>query len=197
MPRKPRVHGPNTTYHVTVVATGGAPFFTCADDRLMMYRVFDYVNGKLDVEVRAFVLMTTHLHFIVWTAEDEISRFVQLVTGIYCQAFNREHGRKGHLVTGRFWSKVIDKPGQAVETFRYIVMNPVRAGIVERPEDWRWSSYRATIKLEAGPAFLDTSWILDHFDDDPFTAAERVKAFIDATVLAELEAPGVRPLNAR
>ena len=180
-------------YHVTIVAAGGAPLLRDVEDRLCMYRVLNYAVEKLDVDIRSHVFMKTHLHFLVWTAEDEISKFIQLVSGIYCQAFNRRHARKGHVVTGRFWSKVVDKPGQTLETVRYIVMNPVRAGVVGRPEQWRWGSYRATLGLDPAPAFLNASWPLRLFDDDPYTAARLFKAFVDATVEAERPSSGVRP----
>lgn len=158
-----------------------------------MYRIFEYTLRKHAWEIRAHVLMTTHVHLLVWTRDDDISRGMQLVLGIYAQAFNREHGREGHLVKGRFWSKVVDRVGYALEVCRYIALNPVRAGLVERPEQWRWSSYAATIGHAPCPNFLSPGWVLSLFSDDSTTAAARFKAFVDAALPAIEVVPGSDP----
>jgi hypothetical protein len=128
--------------------------------------------------------MTTHAHLLVWTPLDDLSRGMQLLLGIYAQTFNKEHARKGHLVGARFWSTVVERPGHALEVSRYIALNPVRAGLVERPGDWRWGSYAATIGNAPCPQFLAPNWVLELFDDDPFRAATAYKAFVDAAIPA-------------
>jgi putative transposase len=190
VPRKPRVHGPKTLYHITVLATGHEALFLEDDDRLLLYRILEYAVQKHGWEIRAFVVMTTHFHLLVWTPEDDIARGMQLICGIYVQVSNKEHGRRGHLVCGRFGSVVVDRPGHALEVVRYIALNPVRAGICDRPEQWRWSSYPATLGLAAPPSFLEIGWVLGLFDRDLSIAARRLREFVEAALPA---AAGVRP----
>lgn len=163
------------------------------EDYLRMYRILEYTVRKHGWEIRAFVLMTTHLHLLVWTPLDDVSRGMQRLLGIYAQAFNKEHARSGHLVGARFWSTVVERPGHALEVCRYIALNPVRAGLVERPQDWRWSSYAATIGKARCPQFLAPNWVLELFDDDPFKAAIAYKAFVDAAIPAARLASGSDP----
>jgi REP-associated tyrosine transposase len=192
VPRKPRVHGAETLYHVTVLATGFEALFLGDDDRLLLYRILEYAVEKHGWEIRAFVVMTTHLHLLVFTPEDDISRGMQLICGIYMQVFNKEHGRRGHLVRGRFGSVVVERPGHALEVSRYIALNPVRGGICERPEQWRWSSYPATIGLALPPPFLEPGWVLGLFAEDERVAARRFREFVEAALP---EGVGVRPLS--
>jgi len=85
------------------------------------------------------------------------------LNGVYTQAFNRRHGRVGHLFQGRFKAILIEKESHLLEACRYVVLNPVRAGAVENPEQWRWSSYRATRGRERPHPCLTTEWILHQF----------------------------------
>lgn len=70
------------------------------------------------------------------------------LNGVYTQAFNRNHGRVGHLFQGRFKAILVEKDAYLLELCRYVVLNPVRANMVQRAKDWKWSSYRATAGLE-------------------------------------------------
>jgi len=177
---------------VFVLGTGGDALFRGDEDRLLLYRIIEYTVQKHGWEIRAFVVMTTHFHLLVWTPKDDISRGMQLICGIYAQQFNKQHGRRGHLVCGRFGSVVVERPGHALEVCRYIALNPVRGGICERPEQWRWSSYSATIGLALPPPFLEIGWVLGLFDADPQAAARRFREFVEAALS---QAAGVRPLT--
>ena len=75
----------------------------------------------------------------------------------------------------QYWS---ERDSHLLELTRYVVLNPVRAGLVERPEDWPWSSYRATAGIENAPPFLHTSWLLSQFDKKPGLAREAYRAFV-------------------
>jgi hypothetical protein len=79
---------------------------------------------------------------------------------LYAQWFNRRHDRVGHLFQERYWSQVIDTDARLSAAVRYIVDNPVRAGLCARPEDWRWSSARAAAGLVPLPKFLDLSQLV-------------------------------------
>ncbi len=99
----------------------------------------------------------------------------------YVQRFNKRHGRVGHLFQGRFKSVIVEREAYLLELCRYIVLNPVRAGMVERPEEYRWSSYRAKIGLEKPPVWLCMD-SLALFGSDAKTARQEYKAFVEAAI---------------
>lgn len=85
------------------------------------------------------------------------------LNGIYTQRFNRRHGHLGHLFQGRYQAILVEKDTYLRELARYVVLNPVRARRVKRPEQWRWSSYRASAGMDAAPPWLATEWLLGQF----------------------------------
>jgi hypothetical protein len=85
--------------------------------------------------------MTNHDHLFIETPEANLGAGMQYLNGSYTSYFNRRHRRAGHLFQGRFRSHLIEEEGYFLEVSRYIHLNPVRAGMIERPERWPWSSY--------------------------------------------------------
>src|SRR3989441_12544457 len=85
--------------------------------------------------------MTTHFHLVVRTPQANIPAAMQWLHGCYAAAFNRRHHRRGPLVGDRFFTSVVDSDEYLLESTRYIHLNSVRAGLVQRPDDYRWSSY--------------------------------------------------------
>ena len=101
---------------------------------------------------------------------------------MYTQQFNRQHNRAGHLVQGRFKSILVDRDAYLLELCRYIVLNPVRAKMVERPGDYTWSSYCATAGLSCAPDFLDLDWILSQFAPNKDAARIKYVEFVSAGI---------------
>lgn len=122
--------------------------------------------------VHAYCLMPNHYHLLVETPLPTLSIGVQLLNGRYGQLFNRRTGRRGHLFEDRFRSIVVEKESYLLELCRYLVLNPVRAGLVADAGRYRWSSYRATAGLVEAPGFLETRWVLEQFG----VTAERARA---------------------
>ncbi|MEO8034441.1 MAG: hypothetical protein ABI837_08400 [Acidobacteriota bacterium] len=100
------------------------------------------------------MLMPNHFHLVIETPEPTLSAGMQWLLATYWQWFNMRHGRTGHLFGDRFHSFLIHQDVNLSEFSRYVVFNPVRAEMVKRPEDYRWSSYRATAGLEKAPEWL-------------------------------------------
>jgi hypothetical protein len=101
---------------------------------------------------------------------------MQRLLSPYAQKHNRRYLREGHLFRGRFYSKRINSTEHLEAAVLYVLMNPVRAGVVRSPEQWRWSSCAATIGRLAAPAFLDVQAALELVDGDPETARRRLEA---------------------
>ncbi len=192
MPRPPRITAPDTLYHVWVRATratGGGVMFIDNDDRQRLLRTLAFTCERHGWLIRAYAQLCTHHHLLVWTPEDNLSSGMQLLSGVYAQTFNAERRRFGHLVSSRFSSKIVETEAYAKELCRYIVLNPVRAGLCKRPEEWVWSSYRATVGLAATPAHLETSWVRRLFGDHPLSDGDNFRLFVDAGL--ELDANGL------
>ena len=105
--------------------------------------------------VYAYCLMTNHYHALFQIPEEGgLSDGVRLLNGLYSRVMNRKYGRTGHLFHNRFHAAQMETESHLMAACAYIVINPVRAGICEKPEDWRWSSYRASAGLVSSPPFL-------------------------------------------
>jgi hypothetical protein len=104
---------------------------------------------------------------------------MHLLNGVYTQRFNRRHKRVGHVFQSRFKSILVEKERHLLELVRYVVLNPVRAGIVARPQDWRWSNFRATAGLAQPPSWMDVGWTLAQFAPRS-GARQRYREFVSA-----------------
>lgn len=102
------------------------------------------------------------------------------LNGFYTQAFNQRHSRVGHLFQGRFKAILVEKEPHLLELTRYVVLNPVRAGLVRTAKDWNWSSYRATAGLSEAPTFFTTDRILAQFGRRRKVAQKRYRWFVAA-----------------
>lgn len=95
--------------------------------------------------------MDNHDHLRVETPNSNLARGMRQLNGVYTQRFNRQHGRVGHVCQGRYQAIIVQKESYLVELARYVVLNPVRARMVHTPDQWPWSSYRATAGLCEAP----------------------------------------------
>ena len=123
--------------------------------------------------------MDNHYHLVIETPEANLSAGMQRLNGTYAQRFNQRHGRSGHLFQGRFHAALLDREAHLLETCRYVVLNPVRAGACAEPIAWPWSSYRATAGFSPRPSFLTVSWIHSLFGRDTSRAIRAYRAFVD------------------
>ena len=104
--------------------------------------------------------MSNHYHAVLRTLEPNLSSAMQHLNSVYAQWWNRRHRRVGHVFQGRFKAQLIQRDGYFLEACRYVVLNPVRGRLVEKVEDWPWSSYAACAGLAPRPALLATGLLL-------------------------------------
>lgn len=124
--------------------------------------------------------MTNHYHLLVETVDGNLSAGMRQLNGLYTQRFNRRHRMVGHLFQGRYKAILVQKETHLLELSRYVVLNPVRAKMMSRPEDWRWSSYVAVMDDRVAPAWLDTDWLLRQFGKQRNRARLAYQAFVMA-----------------
>ena len=153
-------------YHVISRGNARAPIFVDDHDRRLFLSELTKVAERLDWWYWAYCLMGNHYHLVVETTQPTLARGMRDLNGNYSQAFNRRHERVGHLFQGRYRSILIDSHGYLPHVIRYVVMNPVRAGLVTHPHDWYWSSFLATTGVAVAPPRLAVQRVLTLFDPD-------------------------------
>jgi putative transposase len=122
--------------------------------------------------------MDNHYHLMIETPDANLSMGMRQLNGIYTQSHNRRHHKSGHIFQGRFKAILVAKKNYLFELCRYVVLNPIRAGVIEKPEDWRWSSYRITAGLDKETDYLTTGWILGMFNSRKAVAQKQYRAFV-------------------
>ena len=122
--------------------------------------------------------MTNHYHLLVETPEANLSLGMRQLNGVYTQRFNQAHRRNGHVFQGRYKAILVQKDAYLLELSRYIVLNPVRAGMVRSARDWRWSNYRATAGLAPAPEWLHLDWLLSCFGRRKKRAMHQYREFV-------------------
>lgn len=147
-------------------------------DRLHFLDLLGSAIDRFKWLVIAFALMGNHYHLLLEiTEENTLSRGMQWLDGKYAGWFNRQHSRSGHLVQGRFHGILVETETYFLELTRYVVLNPVRAGLVARPEDYRWTSYHATAGYVTPPPWLRVERVLERFRPLGLSV-ERYRAFV-------------------
>jgi len=144
MPRQPRFWFPGAVLHVVQRGNNRAPVFIVADDRRNFVDDLLAAARKHDVAIHAYVLMSNHIHLLATPGSAAgIPRTMQTAGRRYVARFNRTHSRTGTLWEGRYKATLVDTDRYFFACMRYIECNPVRASIVGKPEDYRWSSHQA------------------------------------------------------
>jgi REP element-mobilizing transposase RayT len=163
MARPLRIEYPGAVYHITSRGNEKKPIYKDEQDRKNFLFILDKVNKRYHWLCHAYCLMDNHFHLLIETPEGNLSIGMRQLNGVYTQAFNKRHRRVGHLFQGRYKAILIQKDSHLLEVCRYVVQNPVRAGLAEDPAQWRWSSYSATAGREKPSSCLTTSWVLGQF----------------------------------
>jgi putative transposase len=156
MPRRARMYIPGMPYHVVQRGNNREACFIEAENYQYYLELWRQLSKRYDADVHAFCLMTNHIHFLVTPKTKEaISNTMKVVGSRYAQYINLKYKRTGTLWEGRHRSSLIQTENYLLRCYRYIELNPVRAGMVRRPEEYRWSSFGAN-------GWGDVSWLTPH-----------------------------------
>jgi len=178
MSRPLRIEFPGAVYHITSRGNGKQKIFFKDNDRKIFLNLLWEVVEREKWICYAYCLMDNHYHLLVETRRPNLSRGMRELNGIYAQKLNYIRNSVGHVFQSRYKSILVEKDNYLLELCRYIALNPVRAGIVENPEDWKWSSYRATLGLTEPPKHLNISRILKNFDGSIKKSKEDYEKFV-------------------
>ena len=178
MARPLRLEFPGAVYHITSRGNARAAIFLDDEDRNLFLRVLAACTQRFRWLCHAYCLMDNHYHLLIETPEGNLSVGMRQLNGIYTQRFNRRHRRVGHVFQGRFKAILVERESYLLELCRYVVLNPVRAKMVEDPADYSWSSYRAMVGTALAPEWLYTDWLLSQFGESRTVTRERYAAFV-------------------
>jgi len=178
MARPLRLEFAGALYLITSRGNRQEAIYESDADREVFLAVLADVCKTYNWVCHAYCLMDNHYHLLIETPDANLSKGMRQVNGRYTQNFNRKHQRVGHVFQGRYKAILIDKNSYLLELCRYIVLNPVRAGMVDSAMDWPWSSYGATVGEQIKPAWLNTDWILAGFAKTKLKAIEAYKLFV-------------------
>ncbi len=178
MARPLRIEFADALYHVTSRGDGQENIYLEDNDRELYLGVLAEVRERFNWSIHAYCLMSNHYHLLIETPDSNLARGMRHLNGVYTQRFNRQHKRIGHVFQGRYKAILVQKESYLLELSRYIVLNPVRAGMVRSAKDWKWSSYRETAGLSDPYAWLTTDWILAAFSSRKRDAIQQYRAFV-------------------
>jgi REP element-mobilizing transposase RayT len=163
------------------------------DDHRRFVHLLGEVVEEFGIECWNYCLMPNHYHVTLLPSLSNLSEAIKRLNSVYAQWWNKRHDRVGHVFQGRFKDQIVQHETYLLALSRYVVMNPIRAGLVEHPEDWCWSSYRATVGLSPCPSFLCVSRTLRLFgDSDEESVRTRFSQYVTGEPEAEATMDRIR-----
>lgn len=179
MPRKPRQKSPSGIQHIMVRGVGKMDIFPYDSDKLVYLDYIGIIKEDMNFELLAYCLMSNHAHLLIKDDADSLSLAMKRIGICYAQYFNKSNQRSGHVFQDRFRSQIIENPRQCIVCARYIHNNPVKAGIVSKPEHYPWSSYNAYL-FPSKSKLINPELILGEHGKDPQAARKGLIEFTHA-----------------
>ena len=178
MPRSSRTKSTTDVYHVILRGINRQDIFLDDQDYQKFLKELQFTKEKYNYKVYAYILMTNHIHLLIYTPNNVLSKAIQSLTIRYSLYFNKKYERCGHLFQNRFLSKNVDSESYLLHLQRYIHQNSIK-GKIEHMEKYKWSSYKEyTVKRK----IVDTTFILNLFSDEINKAIELFKKFNSSTI---------------
>ncbi|CAK0747964.1 transposase [Gammaproteobacteria bacterium] len=179
MARPLRLEFLGAIYHITARGNARAEIFLDDEDRCLFMDVLAECVSRFGWLCHAYCLMDNHYHLLIETPDGNLSTGMRQLNGIYTQRFNRRHRRVGHVFQGRFNAILVERDSYLLELCRYVVLNPVRAGMVSEVAQYAWSSYPAMMGDVATPQWLHTDWLLGCFGSGRAAVRRRYAKFVN------------------
>ena len=189
MARSLRITYPGAYYHVTSRGNEQKEVFKSHKDRVKFLDYLDSATERYGAIIHAYCLMSNHYHLLLETPNGNLSQIMRHINGAYTTYFNIESKRAGHLFQGRFKAILIEADAYAAELSRYIHLNPVRAGVVEEPGEYPWSSFNSYVGQNKAPNWLKIDFILGYFGKNGAEAGKSYRTFVEELIGKEYSSP--------
>jgi len=191
MARPLRISYPGAFYHITARGNERKQIFLNDRDREKFLSYLGSATERYGASIHVYCLMGNHYHLLLETPSGNIIAIMRHINGAYTTYFNLKRNRTGHLLQGRYKAILVDVDEYAEELSRYIHLNPVRAGVVARPEEYRWSSYQAYIGQRKGEEWLHQDLVLGFFGNTQSKARENYRKFVETAIGQKNENPWI------
>ncbi len=175
--RKPRIHVNGGVYHVMIRGNNRQKIFNEPNDDDIFLWCIETTIARYDARVHAYCLMPNHVHLVVETGRESISKIMQLITGRYAQIFNKKYSRKGHLYQERFKSIMINNDRYFLTVIRYIHQNPLRAKLIKTLDD-PWPSSFDDYVCDKKKSWLTTKLAWKYFKHTSGNSKKEFKKFM-------------------
>jgi len=189
MARPLRIEYPGAFYHVTSRGNEKKDIFKTRRDREKFISYLQSSVERYGAQIHAYCLMTNHYHLLLETPRGNLSEIMQHINGAYTTYFNVKRKRTGHLFQGRYKAIVIEADEYALELSRYIHLNPVRAGMVNEPQEHEWTSYKCYAGMAAESKWLKTDFILSYFGENRIESGRKYQQYVTDLLKTEYESP--------
>lgn len=189
MARPLRIVYPGAYYHVMSRGNEKKEIFKSQRDREKFLEYLASANDRYGAVIQAYCLMVNHYHLLLETPEGNLPEIMQHINGAYTTYFNVKRKRSGHLFQGRYKAILVEADSYAAELSRYIHLNPLRVGLVEKPEDYPWSSYRSYIGQNPPAEWLKTEFILSSFGQPGTKTRIRYRKFVEELQGRDYDSP--------
>jgi putative transposase len=184
MGRSLRLEYAGALYHVTSRGDRREDIYDDDIDRAEFLALLGIVCIQYNWVCHGYCLMGNHYHLLIETIEGNLSKGMRHLNGVYSQKYNSRHQRVGHVFQGRYHGILVEKENYLLELTRYIVLNPVRAKMVQHVQDWPWSSYHRVIGVKEPEAWMEVDWILSCFNKNKGLAIKSYAQFVAEGVLS-------------
>lgn len=178
MPRPRRQLASNCWYHVICRGNRKQRIFKDVADRILFAELLLDGLVREKIVCATYCLMDNHIHLLVRTPLANISRAMQRLAGRYAQFFNQKYALSGHVFQGRFHALCVDSDAYFLAATRYIDLNPVTAGCVTHPKEWKWSGFCSLAGFEEPAPFLSPETVWLQFSPDVHKAQEAYRNFV-------------------
>lgn len=189
MARPLRVEHEGAVYHILSKGNRGEYIFHEDGGKEYFLHVLQSVAERYAIELYAYCIMGNHYHLLIGVPVGMLSRVMHTIQSAYGSYLRREKGWIGHVFAGRYKSLCVEKEGYLLELSRYIHLNPVRAGIAKKPEEYQWSSYQYYAGKDNKPEWLHMEWLLQEYGKTYKTAWKNYREFVEAATGSSMSFP--------
>lgn len=189
MPRKARQHiiAPNTLYHIVSRGNNQRRIFRSSRDYKKFLKILEEVKKQFPFFLYSYNLLSNHYHLEIETLDIPISVIIHRLNFLYATYFHHRYCTSGHLFQDRFYCSLIDKQTYFWEASRYIDLNAVRAGLVKKPEHYRWSSYSVYLQSNYAGNLIDRNRFLEYGGEELEKSRLSYLKFVEDGLLLEKE----------
>ena len=189
MARPLRISYPGAFYHITARGNEKKDIYKNDRDRKKFLEYLESATERYGARIHAYCLMSNHYHLLLETPDGNLSEIMRHINGAYTTYYNVKRGRSGHLLQGRYRAVLVEADEYAEELSHYIHLNPVKAGLVEKPEDYNWSSCKDYFGMRPSVGWLHQDFILSFFGEKEKTARKRYREFCEKSPGQQIKNP--------